>query len=148
MRLHLHRHDIVEHTLLLMPPALTPAYKHVPGFAKAGVVVFALEHIAIADFSDIENLRVHVTLTTGERILVEDIDAMELGMLIKPSVLENRRLRWPRWSWVVHNVFGHPILQVLALFKLYKWAFWVHDATVPRPVGKKQLPQLEKSTDA
>lgn len=120
-----------------MPTVLTPAYKHVPGFAKAGAVVFALDNIAIADFSDIENLRVHVTLKTGERVLVEDIDAMELGMLIKPSVLESRRLLWPRWTWVLHNVVGHPTLQILALLKLYKWAFWVHDATVPRPLSKK-----------
>lgn len=131
-----------------MPNCLTPAYKHVSGFAKAGAVVFALDNIAIADFSDIENLRVHVTLKTGERVLVEDIDAMELGMLIKPSVLESRRLRWPRWTWVVHNVFGHPLLQVLALFKLYKWAFWVHDVTVPRPAGAKRQPPLEKPTNA
>ena len=116
---------------------LTPAYKHVPGFAKAGTTVFALANIATADFSDIEQLRVHVTLKTGETVLVEDIDAMELGMLIKPSVLESRRLRWPRWAWVVHNVVGHPVLQLLALLKLYKWAFWVHDSTVPRPLGKK-----------
>lgn len=128
-----------------MPHCLTPAYKHVSGFAKAGAVVFALDNIAIADFSDIENLRVHVTLKTGERVLVEDIDAIELGMLIKPSVLESRRLRWPRWTWVLHNVVGHPALQVLALFKLYKWAFWVHDATVPRPLGKNPLLQKENA---
>ena len=120
-----------------MASPLSPAYKHVSGFAKAGTTVFALDNIAVADFSDIEQLRVHVTLKTGEKVLVEDIDAMELGMLIKPSVLESRRLRWPRWTWVLHNVVGHPVLQLLALFKLYKWAFWVHDSTVPRPLGKK-----------
>lgn len=116
---------------------LTPAYKHSPGFAKAGTTVFALDNIAVADFSNIEQLRVNVTLKTGEHLLLQDIDAMELGMLIKPSVLESRRLRWPRWTWVLHNVVGHPVLQFLALLRLYKWAFWVHDATVPRPLGKK-----------
>ena len=120
-----------------MPSPLTPAHQHVSGFAKAGALVFALDNIATADFSNIEQLQVRVVLKTGQEIVVEEIDAMELAMRIKPSVLESRRLRWPRWTWVLHNMVGHPLLQVLALFKRYKWAFWVHAATVPRPLGKK-----------
>lgn len=122
---------------MAMPSSLTPAHQHVPNFAKAKTLVFALDNIATADFSSIEQLQVRVVLKTGQEILVEEIDAMELAMRIKPSVLESRRLRWPRWTWVLHNMVGHPLLQVLALFKRYKWAFWVHDATVPRPLGKK-----------
>lgn len=118
------------------PPPVS-ALDHTPGFAKAGTLVFALDNIATADFKNIEDLHVNVTLKTGEAFLVEDIDAIELALLIKPSVLESRRLRWPRFMWIVHNVIGHPLLQLLALFKLYKWAFWVHDATVPRPLGKR-----------
>lgn len=113
------------------------ARDHAPGFAKSGHLVFPLDNIALADFENIEKLQVNVTLKTGETILVEDIDAIELALLIKPSVLESRRLRWPRCVWIVHNTIGHPLLQLLALFKLYKWAFWVHDATVPRPIGKR-----------
>lgn len=117
--------------------SLSPAYKHQGLFAKAGMQVFALDNIASLDFSDIDNLNVEVTLKTGPVFMATNIDALELAMLTKPSVLESRRLRWPRWAWAVHNVIGHPILQVLATIKLYKWAFWVHDATVPRPIGKR-----------
>lgn len=117
-----------------MPP-LSPARRHAPGFAKAGAQVFALAHIVEADFSRIEALEVTVHLVNGNTLLATHIDALELAMLIKPEVLESRRLRWPKWAWLVHNLLGHPVMQVLALLRLYRWAFWVHDATVPRPTG-------------
>ena len=71
-----------------------------------------------------------------ERSDLPGIDALELALRIKPSVLENRRLRWPKHMWLVHNVLGHPLMHVLALLRCYKAAFWVHDATVPKPSGQ------------
>lgn len=117
---------------------LPPARGHEQGFAKAADQVFALSQVVHADFSAIEQLQVHVRLTTGTRLTLTDIDALELAMRLKPSVLESRRLRWPRWAWMVHNMVGHPVMQVLALLRWYRAAFWVHDATVPRPLGPKQ----------
>ncbi len=117
---------------------LSPAHKHVQGFAKAADQVFALSQVVHADFSAIEQLRVHVQLTTGSCLMLTDIDALELAMRLKPSVLESRRFRWPRWAWMLHNLVGHPVMQVLALLRCYRAAFWVHDATVPRPLGPKQ----------
>lgn len=108
------------------------------GFAKAGTFVFSLDRVVWADFGDIEELKVCVELEGGKRVDVEDIDAIELAMLLKPSVMESKRLRWVKFAWMVHNVVGHPVMQVLALFGAYRWAFWVHDVTVPRPVGKRK----------
>ncbi len=107
------------------------------GFAKAGTLVFSLDRVVSADFSDIEQLRVRVLLTDASVVEATDIDAIELALLLKPSVLESRRLRWPKFAWFVHNMVGHPLMQLLALFGAYCWAFWVHDATVPRPLGAK-----------
>lgn len=117
--------------------SLTRASQHQTGYAKAGTEVFSLASIVTSDFSRIHELVAVVTLSNGNVVTATDIDALELAMLIKPSVLESRRLRWPRWAWLVHNLIGHPVMQILALFKLYKWAFWVHDATVPRPLGAR-----------
>lgn len=43
----------------------------------------------------------------------------------------------PGGQWLVHNLVGHPLMQFLALLKLYKAAMWVHESTVPRPEGRK-----------
>lgn len=119
-----------------MRHCLPPAHRHLAGFAKAGTMVFALDNVASADFSKIEYLEATVVLKDGTQVMANDIDALELALRIKPSVLENRRLRWPKHMWLLHNMIGHPVMQVLALLRCYKAAFWVHDATVPRPSGQ------------
>ena len=106
-------------------------------YFKANDRVFPLSALVWADFSQIEHLRVTVQLTDGERIEACGIDAMELAMCTKPSVLEGKRLRWARWAWLAHNLIGHPLMQLLALAKAYRWAFFVHDQTVPKPLGAK-----------
>lgn len=113
------------------------AAKHQRDFLKAGAVVVPLAQVVSFDFSDIESLRVTLHLTDGRQVVATNIDALELAMCLKPSVLESRRLRWPKWAWLVHNLLGHPLMQVLALLRLYRLAFWVHDATVPRPSGAR-----------
>lgn len=114
---------------------MTPA----AGFAKAGDQVFALSAIVRLDFSAIEELKVRVHLVDGSVLEACEIDAIELALATKPSVLESRRLRWPKLAWAVHNLLGHPVMQLLAFFKCYRLAFKVHDGTVPRPAGRKAL---------
>jgi hypothetical protein len=80
-------------------------------FVKSENIIFAKDQIAYLDCYNIENLEVRV---------------------------EGKRLKWPKFVWCIHNLFAHPITQLLALCKLYKWAFWIHDVTVPKPVGKKK----------
>lgn len=121
-----------------MNKELPPALKHQSGFFKVGARAVAVAHVIQIDFEDIANLRATVTLVNGEVVVATDIDALELAMRVKPSVLESRRLVWPKWAWLVHNLIGHPVMQVLALMRCYKAAFWVHDATVPRPTGRRK----------
>lgn len=118
-------------------PKLPPGQLPVDAFYKVGTSVIPVSQVRLLDFSKIEQLEVAVHLVNGLALVASDLDAMELAMRTKPSVLEGKRLRWPRFLWVVHNLIAHPLMQVLALCRLYKWAFWVHDATVPRPTGAK-----------
>jgi hypothetical protein len=39
--------------------------------------------------------------------------------------------------WAIHNLFAHPLMQILAWFRLYKQAIWIHNITVPKPRGFK-----------
>lgn len=101
-------------------------------FGKADGRVFRLSEVVLADFSKLPELEVLITLSTGQQLKAYDIDAIELAYALKPSVIEGRRLRHARYMWAVHNMIGHPLMFILALFKLYKLAFWVHDITVPK----------------
>jgi hypothetical protein len=89
------------------------------------------------DLSELEDLRIVVTLKNGKVEVVTDIPAIELVVALRPSALESRRLLWARHAWAFHNLVGHPVMQLLAFFRKYKLAMWVHDATVPRPLGRK-----------
>jgi hypothetical protein len=107
-------------------------------FYKVGSIAVDSSQVVSFDFSEIENLQVTLKLSNGDTLKATEIDALELAMLVKPSVLENKRLRWPKFVWFVHNMVGHPLMQILALFGAYKLAFKVHDGTVPSPLGVKQ----------
>ena len=105
-------------------------------FLKTGRDLLPVEKILRADYSNIMDLRLKVFTTEGA-FEIEGIDALEGAMLLNPACLEGKRLRWKRHVWAFHNLVGHPLMQVLAFAKLYKWAFWVHDKTVPKPRGAR-----------
>lgn len=113
------------------------SYKSSDNFFKTGDFIFAKNEIAMIDCSKMENLEVEVTLKNGQKIMAYDIHALELVMQTRPSMLEGKRLAWPKFVWLFHNVIAHPLTQIFALLKMYKLAFWIHDVTVPKPLGKK-----------
>lgn len=113
-------------------------------FLKVNEFIFSKYEIALLDCSQIEDLIVTITLKNNQIIIAKDIQALELVMQVKPSVLEGKRLKWAKFAWFIHNVFGHPLTQILALFKCYKLAFWIHDVTVPKPLGKKDKKSSKK----
>lgn len=88
--------------------------------------------------TDIEHLRLYVYTRNGTMFTSHGIHAIEAAMILCPEALENRRMRWPRHMWSLHNLVGHPLMQILAFTGFYKAAFWVHDVTVPKPKGAHQ----------
>lgn len=102
-------------------------------FALIGDQIINVEHVQHVDVSALEQLRVRVTTRDGRQHDVQGSQAIDLVMLTKPSALEGRRLRWIKNAWAVHNLVGHPIMQVLAMLGRSDLALRVHDATVPRP---------------
>jgi hypothetical protein len=107
-------------------------------FIKSGNFLFSRDDVSSIDCSDIENLRILIKLKTNEELIIEDLHALEFIMQVKPSMLEGKRLAWPKFVWFIHNMFAHPLTQIFALCKLYKIAFWIHDVTIPKPLGKKK----------
>lgn len=104
---------------------------------KNGTHLLPVDRVDSADYSRIEELVLVVTHSGGTTTTIEGIDAIEAAMLLNPACLEGRRLRWHKGAWHLHNVVGHPLTSILSMLGLYRWAFWVHDKTVPKPVGAR-----------
>lgn len=102
-------------------------------FLKSDFDIFLREEIRDMDCSQIEDLIVVVTLQSGRKVTATNLNAIELVMQTKPSIIEGRRLKWARHRWILHNLIAHPVMQILAFFRCYRLAFWVHDVTVPCP---------------
>ena len=106
-------------------------------FVKANGQLVAVGDICLIDGEHLEKLEVFLHLKNGCVVKAINHEAIDVVMQLKPSLIEGKRLRFAKHAWMVHNLVGHPLMQVLAFFKLYAWSFWVHEATVPKPLGKK-----------
>lgn len=107
-------------------------------FIKAGQDLIPVAEVTRADISDVENGVVDI-FCGAERRRLEGFDALEAVMLLNPSALEGRRLRWMKNAWAFHNLVAHPVMQVLVWLGFKKAAIRLHDATVPKPVGFRVL---------
>lgn len=103
-------------------------------FLKTDTAIVALDDIGSIDCSRIEELIVTVHTKKGLAYEATNLNALELVMQTRPSAIEGKRLKSAKFAWAIHNLFAHPVMQLLAFFKLYNWAFWVHDATVPKGI--------------
>tara|TARA_Y100001973_G_C5173384_1_gene320428 strand:- start:100 stop:228 length:129 start_codon:yes stop_codon:yes gene_type:complete len=37
-----------------------------------------------------------------------------------------------KFKYTIHNIFGHPLMEVCNLLGLKKLAIWIHDKTLPK----------------
>lgn len=95
--------------------------------------------ISKIDLSNLEDLKLIIRTMDGSNIEVGGLQVIDILMILRPSALESHRLRWFKAAWAVHNLIGHPVMQILALFGQYKLAMIVHDITVPRPIGRRKV---------
>lgn len=80
-----------------------------------------------------------VTLTDGSTHTATGFAHLNVLFAIQPTSLEGQReIKWVKRAWMLHNIIGHPLMQIFALVGCYRIAMWFHDKTVPRPVGIKR----------
>jgi hypothetical protein len=84
-------------------------------------------------YYNLEKLQANFITRDGKNHFAEGIHVIEAIMLLCPQLLEGQRMRWARHAWAVHNLIGHPLMQLLAFFGAHRTALWVHDITVPKP---------------
>lgn len=102
-------------------------------FLRVGDRLVRVDAVTSVDCSRIEDLVVTVYHRDGVDT-ARGPDAIDVVMMLRPSALEGKRLRWVRHAWAVHNLVGHPLLQILVWLGQRRLGMAVHDATVPRPL--------------
>jgi hypothetical protein len=106
-------------------------------FFESGNELYAISKIIRVDLSRIQDLIVYAYYADASKVKLEGVDAINFLYRYHPSALEGKRLRWIKYGWMFHNLVGHPLMQILALFRFYKTAIKVHEATIPKPRGEK-----------
>lgn len=111
---------------------------------KLNDILVDIDSIVKVDMKNINLQEIYVTIKDDPvSIKLTGFDVLELLWLIKPSTLEgNPDIRFVKHSWSIHNLIAHPIMQILSYLRLYKWAIFVHDITIPKPQGFKQKKRL------
>jgi len=92
------------------------------------------------DYLDYQRLRddglVRIVYKNGEDEFVEGPEAVQLVMQLAPSALEGERLKYHRHAWAIHNLIGHPLMQIFSWLHLTRLGIKIHDLTVPNPITK------------
>lgn len=107
-------------------------------FLAAPDRLIPVDRIRFVDTSELDRLRVRVATDDGEWTLAGPA-AIDAVWQLKPSALEGRRFRWIRHAWAFHNLVAHPAMQLLAFAGHAKLGVRLHDATIPRPLGPRNL---------
>lgn len=68
--------------------------------------------------------------------VVKGPEAVNLIMRLCPEALEGKKLKYLRHRWAVHNLIGHPLMQLLSWLHLTPLGLKIHDLTVPNPITK------------
>lgn len=106
-----------------------------PDFIITPTALVHRDRVIYIDLTRVEEAFI-VVHYEGKAEEVTGIQAIDILMQLRPSALEGHRLRWAKGVWILHNVVAHPVMQVLALLRLYGLAMWIHDVTVPKPKSR------------
>lgn len=107
-------------------------------FLKMDKGLVEIDNIGSIDLEKLESdYLITIVTKQGITFIATELNAIECIMQIRPASLEGKRLKWAKRVWYVHNLVGHPLMQILVMLGLRKWGFYVHDVTVPKPLGFK-----------
>jgi hypothetical protein len=79
---------------------------------------------------------IRLYLQDGSSELVEGPAAFDVVMRLCPEALEGEQAKYKRHAWAIHNLLGHPLMQVFSWLGLSKVGIKIHDITVPNPITK------------
>jgi hypothetical protein len=106
-------------------------------FIKIQNKIYNIDSIESINAANMDKLWLTVYFKDSTYIHVSGLEAIEVIMATKPSFFEGQRLKFPKRKWILHNLVAHPLMQILALLGFRKQGLWLHEVTVPKPLGLK-----------
>jgi len=94
----------------------------------------SIEWIDYSNFAKLGYIRVYCEGQVGQ--VVEGPEAFNILMRLCPEALEGENVKYKRGAWAVHNLIGHPLMQILSWLGFTRLGLKIHDATVPNPITK------------
>lgn len=95
------------------------------------------DYITHVDYSELVShgwIRVYDKLHIPE--IVEGPQAFDVVNRLCPDALEGENAKEQRGRWWIHNIFGHPLMQIFSWLGFTRLGLKIHDATVPNPITK------------
>jgi hypothetical protein len=106
-------------------------------FFSANNKIINSESIGWIDYKNFLRLGyVRLHYTDGESEDVESPEAFNIIMKLCPEALEGKQAKYARHVWAIHNLIGHPLMQIFSWLHLPALGIRVHDLTIPNPVKK------------
>lgn len=104
-------------------------------FNSKAVNVDSISHV---DYSGLTRggSYVKVYFRGGGSELVQGPQASDLVMRLCPEALEGEQMKYHRHAWAIHNLIGHPLMQIFSWLHLTALGIKIHDVTVPNPITK------------
>ena len=77
---------------------------------------------------------IRIYMKPNDRVeIVDGPEAFDVVMRLCPNALEGRRATYAKHAWAIHNLIGHPLMQVLSWLHLPELGIKIHDITAPNP---------------
>jgi hypothetical protein len=99
--------------------------------------LYRVDDIRAVDIKDIDRLEIRIQVGDSAMFYrkLEGMDTVNFIYRFYPHLLEGKRLKFIKHGWMIHNLIGHPLMQLLCFFKCYKLGMRIHDKTIPKPRG-------------
>jgi hypothetical protein len=95
-----------------------------------------ISSIDCSDFATTGEITIH--FTSGCEV-VRDAEAIVVITQLCPAVLEGKEAKYHRHAWAVHNIVGHPLMQIFSWLGMAKFGIEIHDLTIPQPIIKTAI---------
>lgn len=114
--------------------ASTSVSTSAPGFIRSRDRIIRVDTIRWIDTRDLEAGMIVVHHDDQQTEITGSL-AIEAILVVRPSALEGKRMKWVKRAWMKHNLIGHPLLMLCALLGRVDLGLRIHEATVPRPIA-------------
>lgn len=89
-----------------------------------------IKYIVCSHFAQFGYIYVHYTNYESECVRGEE--AIKVMELLSPDIFEEPDVKSSKDGWWLHNLVGHPLMQIFQWAHLPKWADWIHKKTIPK----------------